>query len=307
MDPGLRDFGGISVVIPTYNSIDTLPRAIRSVLDQTHSPVEVLVVDDGGSDATAALCGTFRNRVRYIRQENAGASAARNTGVASSTGEWLAFLDADDAWDPEKLELQAVALRQHPDAACAMTPALCWSEHEQAFVSCSYDGPLDPIEIRRRLLIRNVFTGLCSSILIRREALASVGGFARGKGCEDRRLAIELLARFQAVLLEQPLIRQYPGPAHWRDPRRQRVEMLRFIRDYEPLYAQLDPTGRLRRQAFARVHERTGMHYLENGDLRAASRNLARAALLNPLMPNPWRVLVNACLGRLKYRPALAG
>jgi hypothetical protein len=82
--------------------------------------------------------------------------------------------------------------------------------------------------------------------------------------------------------------------------------MIRLIDDYAQLYSQLDPSGRLRRQAVARVHERTGMHYLENGERRAAARELARAARLWPFMPNPWRVLVNALMGRLRTPQAAA-
>jgi len=297
---------GICVVIPSFNSATTLPDAINSVLCQSLPPEEVIVVDDGSSDATAAICGTFRGRVRCIRQANAGASAARNTGIAASRRPWLAFLDADDIWEERKLETQLAAVRQYPEAEFAVTAARCWSASEARYVTCAYRGSLDPLEIRRELLVRNIFTGLCSSILIRREALLAAGGFAAGKACEDRRLAIELFARFQAVIIDEPLVRQRPGPAHWTDPRRHRAEMLRLIRDYEGLYETLDPSGRLRRRAVARVHERTGMHHLENGNLRAASKNLARAALLNPFLPNPWRVLINACLGRLKPRRAVA-
>jgi Tfp pilus assembly protein PilF len=75
--------------------------------------------------------------------------------------------------------------------------------------------------------------------------------------------------------------------------------MLRSIEDYESLYRELDPSGRLRRRALARVHERTGMHYLEHGESRAAARHLSRAVRLHPWMANPWRVLANACLGKL--------
>jgi hypothetical protein len=76
--------------------------------------------------------------------------------------------------------------------------------------------------------------------------------------------------------------------------------MIRLINDYADLYSRLAPRGDLRRRAWARTYERTGMHYLEKGDLRAAARDLLRAATLWPFMANPWRVLINACLGRLR-------
>jgi len=298
----------VSVIIPSFNSATTLPDAIRSVLDQTRPPDEVIVVDDASTDATSAICGTFRNRVRYIRHDtNRRASAARNTGIAAATGDWLAFLDADDTWEPTKLERQLAALREKPDAAFCVTAASVWSPAKESYVVHAYHGSLDCDHMRAELLVRNIFTGLCSSILVRRSALNEVGGFAAGEECEDRRLAIELLARFQPLILKDPLIRQRPGPAHWTDPRKHRRAMLRFMLDHDRLYHDLDPTGRLKRRALARVHERTGMHYLENGELAAAARNLAKAAATWPWMANPWRVLINACLGRLRthHQPAL--
>ncbi|HVP12275.1 MAG TPA: glycosyltransferase family 2 protein [Phycisphaerae bacterium] len=290
----------ISVVIPSYNSAGLVPDAIRSVLGQTRPADEIIVVDDGSRDETGQVCAEFGPAVRYIRQENAGASAARNTGIAASRGDWLAFLDADDLWDAEKLELQLAALVRHPDADFALTASLAWSPRENAYHLCRWAGPLNPDVMRCELLIRNIFTGLCSSILVRRDALEDVGCFASGKACEDRRLGIALLAKYRAVILDVPLIRQRPGPAHFSNPERHRIEMLSLIADHEALFSRLDPSGRLKRRARARMYERSGMHYLENGDLRMAMRDLRSAVRRWPFMANPWRVLVNSCLGRLK-------
>lgn len=292
--------GKVSVIIPTFNSATVLPDAIASVLAQTRQADEIIVVDDGSTDATAAVCGTLRRRIRYIRQKNARASAARNRGVAESTGDWLAFLDADDEWLPGKLEKQMAALAADPEASFCVTAADVWSAHENGYQRCGYRGSMDRDRLRSELLVRNIFTGLCSSILVRRDAFDAVGGYAAGRGCEDRRLAVDLLAEHRAVVIDEPLIRQRPGPAHWRDPKKQRRAMLRMILDYDRLFHDLDPTGRLKRRAMARVYERTGMHYLENGEMRLAARNLTQAALTWPFMANPWRVLVNACLGRLR-------
>jgi len=303
--PALLDTARVSVVIPAYKSADVLPEAIESVIAQTRPADEIIVVDDGSADPTPAVCKRYGNRVRCLVRKNGRASAARNTGIAAATGDWLAFLDADDAWDPHKLELQLTALDQQPDADFCITASLVWSPDENSYILHGYAGPLDPQHMRAELLVRNIFTGLCSSMLIRRTALDAVGRFPAGKGSEDRRIAIELLARHRALILPHALIRQQPGPAHWTDPERQRVEMLRLIADYHDLYAVLDPTGRLLRRARARMYERSGMHHLANGDLQTAARDLKRAARLWPWMPNPWRVLINACLGRLRI-PATA-
>ncbi|HKQ47401.1 MAG TPA: glycosyltransferase family A protein [Phycisphaerae bacterium] len=297
------DADSISVIIPTYNSASIVEEAIDSVLRQTRPPGQVIVVDDGSTDGTETVCQRFGDRIEYIRQANGGASVARNTGVAQSRGEWLAFLDADDLWEPEKLDVQIAALSQHPEADFSVTAVLAWSPQRQAYEQISWQGSLDPRAMQGELLVRNILTGLCSSLLVHRDVFEEVGGFPAGKGSEDRRIALELLKRHRGVLVDLPVVRQRPGPAHWTDPERQRAEMIRLINDYADLYSRLGPRGRLRRRAWARVHERTGMHYLENGDLRAATRDLLRAATMWPFMANPWRVLLNACLGRLRSRP----
>ncbi|PWB59928.1 MAG: glycosyl transferase [Nitrosomonadales bacterium] len=96
-----------SVIIPAYNSASTLARAIDSVLGQNHPAQEIIVVDDGSSDETPAVAARYGAKVRYIRQDNAGVSAARNRGAHAASGDWLAFLDADDWYYPDRLKLHA--------------------------------------------------------------------------------------------------------------------------------------------------------------------------------------------------------
>lgn len=97
----------ISVVIPTYNREDKVLKAIESALAQSFTDLEVIVVDDGSTDNTGRILEeTFENRIRYYKQANQGASIARNRGIEEARGEWIAFLDSDDVWEKEKLELQ---------------------------------------------------------------------------------------------------------------------------------------------------------------------------------------------------------
>ena len=94
----------VSVVIPTYNSSKFLPVAIESVIDQTHSAIEIIVVDDGSSDDTKLICDRYP-AVKYIYQSNQGAASARNTGFRASQGSYLVFLDSDDCLFPEAIEI----------------------------------------------------------------------------------------------------------------------------------------------------------------------------------------------------------
>lgn len=105
----------ISVVIPVFNGAAYVAQAIDSVLDQTVPPTEVVVVDDGSSDSTAEVVQRYQPRVLYRRQANQGPGAARNLGIRESKGEFLAFLDSDDLWLPEKLRLQKAALDEDPE------------------------------------------------------------------------------------------------------------------------------------------------------------------------------------------------
>jgi GT2 family glycosyltransferase len=115
-EPGL-----VSIVIPTYNRAYIIGQAIESVLAQTYDNVEVVVVDDGSTDDTAAVVGRYGPKVRYIRQANAGVSAARNRGLREARGEFLALLDSDDAWLPWKAEAQVAVLRAFPDVGMVWT------------------------------------------------------------------------------------------------------------------------------------------------------------------------------------------
>ncbi|MCB1713751.1 MAG: glycosyltransferase family 2 protein, partial [Candidatus Competibacteraceae bacterium] len=97
----------ISVIIPAHNRAHTLPRALDSVLAQTRPADEVILVDDGSTDDTAALLQAHYPTVRYLHQPNQGVSAARNSGIRLARGDWIALLDSDDAWLPHKLACQA--------------------------------------------------------------------------------------------------------------------------------------------------------------------------------------------------------
>src|SRR5438046_8618551 len=120
----MPESGLVSVIIPCHNQAHFLDEAIESVLTQTYPNHEIIVVDDGSTDNTATVA-KCHSPLRYIYQENAGPSAARNTGVKESRGEYLVFLDADDRLLPEALEIGVGCLRQHPECAFEIGRASC--------------------------------------------------------------------------------------------------------------------------------------------------------------------------------------
>ena len=105
----------VSVIIPAYNAARCIGRAIESVLGQSYSAYEIIVIDDGSKDNTAEVVRQYGDQVHYIHQENAGVAVARNTGIAAAKGDWIAFLDADDEWLPDKLRQQIALLARNPN------------------------------------------------------------------------------------------------------------------------------------------------------------------------------------------------
>ncbi|TAL16235.1 glycosyltransferase [bacterium] len=195
----------VSAIIPTFNRREFAAEAVRSVLSQTFDDFELIVVDDGSEDSTAAfLEETFADpRLRVIRQGNRGVSAARNTGVGQSRGEFLAFLDSDDLWTEEKLRLSRKALEEHPEAALVYTEEI-WHRRGKWANPCSHHA-------KRSGWIFPHCIPLCiispSSAVIRREAFMKAGGFDESlPACEDYDLWLRLTSRHSVHLVEEKLI-----------------------------------------------------------------------------------------------------
>ena len=113
----------VSCVVPVHNGERYLGEALDSIAAQTHRPIEIIVVDDGSTDGSAAVAGRHPAAVRLHAQPNAGPAAARNRGLRDARGEYLAFLDADDLWHPEKLECQMARFRIRPEMGSCVTHA----------------------------------------------------------------------------------------------------------------------------------------------------------------------------------------
>jgi glycosyltransferase involved in cell wall biosynthesis len=159
----------VSVVIPVYNGARYLRAALESVFAQTYRSFEVIVVDDGSIDDSGKIAQSFPE-VHYIRQENQGVAAARNTAIAVARGEFYAFLDQDDLWTPEKLRLQIGHLLSHPDLGYTLT-------HQQFFLE---PGATLPAWFRKELL-SSVHTGwVLGTLVVRRTVFDTVGNFSTG-------------------------------------------------------------------------------------------------------------------------------
>ncbi len=201
----------VSVVIPTYNRVSTVVRAIESVLTQTYQDLEIIVVDDGSTDNTHEVIRRLHDpRLRYIRHDgNRGGSAARNTGIEASTGEYIAFLDSDDEWLPQKLEKQVYLLQRSDSSVGAVY---------SGFVVINEHGERTNISIPkyRGAILKDLFSvnsvGTVSTVMIRRECVSQVGAFDSAMvSCQDWDMWIRLAKHYKFDFVPEVLVYYHFG------------------------------------------------------------------------------------------------
>lgn len=191
----------VSVIIPTYNRKNLLSFAIDSVLTQTYDRFELLVVDDGSEDGTEALVASYGNRVRYISQENHGASAARNTGIRAAANDLLAFLDSDDRFTPGKLADQAGAMTTRPEYLVSHTDET-WYRHGRILNQKNRHAREGGYLFTRCLELCAV--GM-STVMVRRQLFETVGYFDESLPCcEDYDLWLRVSVKYPFLLVPGP-------------------------------------------------------------------------------------------------------
>jgi glycosyltransferase involved in cell wall biosynthesis len=194
----------VSVIIPVYNCAEYLGQAIDSVLNQTFMDLEVIVVDDGSTDRTPEIAAQYRDHITYIRQPNGGNAAARNRGIANARGRWLCFLDADDLWEPRKLERQLLDLLRHPEWMISFVRARKFFESGD-----SEPMPADPSEadLWNRLAYYQPFGSSHSGMMLHASCFEQAGGFDDALRLSvDWDLFIRLADRFRIRVLPEFLV-----------------------------------------------------------------------------------------------------
>jgi glycosyltransferase involved in cell wall biosynthesis len=284
-----------SVIIPTYNRAAQVRAAIESVLAQTYSHIEVIVVDDGSTDDTGGVLRQYDGKIRVIRQANAGPAAARNTGVRNSSGDLLAFLDSDDIWMSQRLELQVDALASAGQSVqccvCDVRVHGAGGETRSAFQiarlhpRCAYGVWLNPFEV---LATRFLFFN--QAALIRRGAFEKVNGFdERLRFLEDTDLALRLaLLSPWAFVAESLVIWQQSADSLSREALSRKTELKRSELGIRSRLCQGDP----------RLQQHSKRKKLMDGERRRNKREI-RAALLSQAQA-PWLRLFGATLSRLE-------
>jgi glycosyltransferase involved in cell wall biosynthesis len=306
-----RDEPTVSVVIPTYNRAGSIRRSIDSVLRQTWSDLEVIVVDDGSTDETLTEVACIADpRLRVVRStQNSGAGHARNLGVERARGVWVAFQDSDDEWLPRKLEKQMARLAAHrPDPVAVycglITLGADLSDGKERRASSGrthlrYFPPTDESEVEGDLSVRLLRRSLISTqtLVARRELIRAIGGFDISlPALEDWDCAMRLARHGPIAFVDEPLVLQrfsadsislnYP-----------RVLSAR-IRIVEKHAALLDRYPDIH----AMQHDCIATTCLWTGDVRSARSALARARALKPRDPRYWSLWLRRLTRALKAR-----
>jgi glycosyltransferase involved in cell wall biosynthesis len=270
----------VSVVIPVHNRESALRCAIASVLKQTWQDFELIVVDDGSTDRSAAVAAAVGDsRIKVVRHpSNRGGSAARNTGVRVSQAEFIAFLDSDDEWLPEKTERQLRLFERSPSDL-----ALVYAGVERVYGdgTVTRQVPVPPKNVLRALVLDNVI-GETSVAMVRRSAIEAVGGFDETlPWAQDLDLWLRLCERFRADLVPEVLVRVN------KDDRADRISanVPRTIRGRE-LYGKKHRDTLVRHRVLHVYLRETGWwQHHRAGDAAAARQSYRRSLAVDAVSP----------------------
>lgn len=204
----MKDFrdGLVSVIVPVFNRASLVSQAIESILAQTYRNIEVIVINDGSTDGTeeilARYAGQYPDHVRVLKQLNAGQVVAKNRGIRAAEGEYIAFLDSDDTWKRDKLDLQIPLFHGNVGLVYCAIHEIDDSGNMIRTISCE---PGARGNIHEQLLVKNRMTG--SSVIVRRNALDAVGIFdERLRAAENWDLWIRISKEFEADFINEPLV-----------------------------------------------------------------------------------------------------
>ena len=246
----------ISVVIPTYNRIALVERAIDSVLRQSIKPFDIIVVDDGSDDGTSEMIQKKYRSINLVQQQNSGVSAARNNGIKHAKGDWISLLDSDDEWTEKKLENQANRLIKNPDYHFCHTNEI-WirngvrvnqKKRHQKYGGYIFDKCLDICRISP------------SSTLFKKNILEHVGWFdTQLSVCEDYDLWLRITADYKILFVDEPLIIKYGGHTDQLSQSVEGIELFR-IKSLENLLANTELSPQKRNLAITMIIKKLNIY-----------------------------------------------
>ncbi|MEW5767211.1 MAG: glycosyltransferase [bacterium] len=283
----------VSVVIPTYNAAAYLPEAIDSVLAQTFQDYEIIVVDDGSTDNTREVLAPYQDRIRYIHQENAGPSPAKNKGIKEARGEFVAFLDADDIWLPEKLALQMEVFENDPEVSLVHANVVRfgenWTELEEAQWQERIASPRRRFTgyIFQPLLMQNL---ICTSAAVVKKSCflddGEVGFFDQELvRAEDHDLWLRIARKYKIGYVDRLLVRHrdHHGTLSENIDAFYEARFLVFNRHVK--YLEPAQRDKLIKKKWRQLYFMHGYEYFEAGDLKGARTRFLKAIKSGPFNP----------------------
>ncbi|MGA3067356.1 MAG: glycosyltransferase [Tepidisphaeraceae bacterium] len=278
----------VTVIIPAYRAAETIGLAVRSVLAQTFPPDEILVIDDGSPDDLASALAEFGSSVTLIRQPNGGVASARNRGIAAARGDFLAFLDADDYWEPKKLQRQIEIFQSHPEVGLVASRFFTQYPHGVPIPAETPQHWLDhvirPVGNRVVEMAWHVWTG---TVVVRRHSLGDARFLTELEPAEDRDLWISVLRPAAGYILSEPLATAVliPDSLSRGDPNRAYEPMIRVLERHRDLL-----TSSRRRRLEAQVYRGWAAAHLARGRARQAMGPAAQRLARQPFSPEAWWV-----------------
>ncbi|BDA72727.1 probable glycosyl transferase [Rivularia sp. IAM M-261] len=272
----------VSVIIPAYNAMRYLPQTLDSVLQQTFTDYEVIIVNDGSSDSIMEWAPQSKDsRIRLITQSNQGVSAARNTGFVNSQGEYIAFLDADDLWVPEYLEKQVEYLDKYVNVGVVYTWTKLIDELGNSInrIFASHASGM----IWKELLTKDVIsTG--SSAMVRRQCIENVGAFdAQLAYAEDLDFWLRITQQYEFGVIKEPLVYYRQHPYNVTKNRKKMMHGLQTVYERAFATAPLDMLY-LRNQAYASLFIGFAWLAIDDKDIKTAIKYRKQAFLHYPFV-----------------------
>jgi glycosyltransferase involved in cell wall biosynthesis len=293
----------VSVIVPAYNAAAYLPDAIDSVVRQTYTDWELVVVDDGSVDNTRSLVGSYgarlQDKLRYVYQPNRGLPAARNAAIRNSRGEFIALLDADDRCMPRRLELSVAALDRHPRAGLVHGRVTRIDVAGNLIDRPQLDSRYLSGNIKRHLYTRRAHI-FCPTAMFRKHCITAVGYFDETmRATEDRDMWFRIAEKFEVAFVDEVLSQYRLSPsAMSRDLNRMLTWQRFFVEKHHRRGA--CSTWALH-QALANIYRERGDALFNSSELRAAMSDYLRAVMYYPFsIPNVYMLIRGA------FEPLLA-
>ena len=280
----------VSIIIPAYNKAALTVKTVESVLKQTYSPIEIIVVDDGSSDNTKEALLPFQNKIRYVYKQNGGACSARNVGIKMAQGEFIGLLDCDDQYLPNKVELCVDYLRKNPNAGFVHTAAYFIDHNENILSTYSHPKSKKPGHITRQLILGNF---VCNSTpLIRKKAIDEAGLFDESIFAPaDWDMWLRISERYEVGYIDQPLTK-YRVTDNYTFTKLQLSQKEEFFVVEKFFSRNSRQFNSLKRKALSNYHLRYAQcHFLKN-DLLQVKKELGLSVSSDPLNMKAYGMLL---------------